>query len=113
MPGRPRNRWCGGAKRPESVGVERGELFSLEATELVQAWSLAEGDVLPGGETVVALWRNPIAEEVTIVCDDGERVTTHRETRVVVAYRAVNDAPTRPGWRVGVFVATVRGQRRR
>ena len=80
--------------------------------EVVRAWSLAEGDVLPGGETVVALHRNPVAEEVTICCDDGERVTTHRETRIVVAYRTVNDAVTRPGWRVGVFISTVRRRQR-
>ena len=81
--------------------------------ELVAAWSLAEGDLLPGGQTVIALWRNPVADEVTICCDDGERLTTHRDTRLVVAYRAVPDVVTRPGWRVGVFVSTVRQRRRR
>jgi hypothetical protein len=67
----------------------------------VLAWSVAEGDVLPGGETVLSVLRDPAADRVTIATTDGERRELHRQDRLVISRRAVPDVVTRPGWRVG------------
>jgi hypothetical protein len=78
----------------------------------VLAWSVAEGDVLPGGETVLSVLRDPAADRVTIATTDGERRELRRQDRLVISRRAVPDVLTRPGWRVGAFVATARRTRR-
>jgi hypothetical protein len=82
----------------------------------VLAWSLAEGDVLPGGETVLAVQRNPVSGLVSLTADDGSYRRFGRDDRVVVARRgladAVADSAGRPGWRVAAFVASVRRGRR-
>ena len=78
----------------------------------VLAWSVAEGDVLPGGETVLSVLRNPAADRITIATTDGERRELHRQERLVISQRAVPDAVARPGWRVGAFITTARWTRR-
>jgi hypothetical protein len=77
----------------------------------VLAWSLAEGDLLPGGETVISVLREPVTGLVSVACDDGTRRRLSREDRVIVARRAVPDAVVRPGWRIGAFVAAARARR--
>jgi hypothetical protein len=69
----------------------------------VQAWSLAEGDVLAAGETVLVVQREPLAGTVMILSDDGSRRCFGRGERVVVVGRAGGDG--RPVWRVPGFVA--------
>lgn len=78
----------------------------------VLAWSVAEGDVLPGGETVLSVLRDSAADRVTIATTDGERHELRREDRLVISRRAVPDVVARRGSRVGAFVATVRRTRR-
>ncbi len=63
----------------------------------MEAWLLAEGDVLAGGESVLLVQREPVAGVVAICADDGSRRTFAREERVMVACR--------PAWRVPGFVA--------
>jgi hypothetical protein len=74
----------------------------------VLAWSLAEGDVLPGGTAVVSVQRDPARGVASVATDDGTRHRYGREDRVMVARRGVADAMVRPGWRVGAFVAAAR-----
>jgi hypothetical protein len=74
----------------------------------VLAWSLAEGDVLPGGAAVVSVQRDPARGVASVATDDGIRHRYDRQDRVVVARRSVADAVTRPRWRIGVFVIAAR-----
>jgi hypothetical protein len=66
----------------------------------VLAWSLAEGDVFPGGEMVVLVERQPAAGVLEVLSDDGTRRRLGREDRVVLVRRLV--------WRVPRFVAGLR-----
>jgi hypothetical protein len=63
----------------------------------VRAWYLAEGDVLPGGERVISVARDPAAHRVTAVTSDGARRTLYRDDWLVVARRASPDATPDPG----------------
>jgi hypothetical protein len=63
----------------------------------VLAWSLAEGDVFPGGEMVVLVERQPAAGVLEVLSDDGTRRRLGHDDRVVVIRRLV--------WRVPRFVA--------
>jgi hypothetical protein len=65
----------------------------------VLAWSLVEGDVLPGGEMVVSVQREPVGGVVMLATDDGGRRVLGRDDRVVVVRR--------PVWRVRRFIAAV------
>lgn len=65
----------------------------------VRAWLLAEGDVLPDGERVVSVQRDPAAQRVVLATDDGRRRMLYREDRLVMAYRAAADVTTRHGGR--------------
>ena len=55
--------------------------------ELVRAWRLAEGDVLPGGVTIAILRRDVVTGEVVFATDDGRRAVLGQDTRVVVMRR--------------------------
>jgi hypothetical protein len=81
-------------------------------SQVVVAWSLREGDLLPGGETVLAVHRNPYADEVLFVTDDGERRLTGRTARIVVLWRDAEDGGgTDLASRSAAFVAAVRHAR--
>jgi hypothetical protein len=56
--------------------------------EIVAAWSVSEGDRLPGGEVVVMVDREVIAGVVVITCDTWERWRLGREDRVTIAARS-------------------------
>jgi hypothetical protein len=53
----------------------------------VRAWYLAEGDVLPGGERVIAVQRDAALGRVTVVTSDGARRMLYRQDWLVVARR--------------------------
>jgi hypothetical protein len=63
----------------------------------VRAWYLAEGDVLPGGERVLTVQRDPALYRVAVTTSDGARRTLYREDWLVVARRACPDATADPG----------------
>jgi hypothetical protein len=65
----------------------------------VLAWSLDEGDVLPGGEMVMVVQREPVTGLVTVATDDGGRRLLGRDDRVMVVKR--------PVWRVRRFIAAI------
>jgi hypothetical protein len=65
----------------------------------VQAWAVAEGDVLPGGKTVFSVLRDPASDRVTVATTDGIRRELRREDRLVIARRAVPDGVTDRRWR--------------
>ncbi len=67
----------------------------MRGSVCVRVWYLAEGDVLPGGERVVSVQRDPALCRVAVVTSDGARRTLYREDRLVVARRAVPDPA---GW---------------
>jgi hypothetical protein len=62
MPGRP-NRDAGYVIGP----------LRREASTLVRAWQLTEGDRAPGGETVLLLRRDALRRTIAVVWDDGRR----------------------------------------
>ena len=66
-------------------------------------WQLAEGDLLPGGETVLSIQRNAATGAVRYATDDGGTRVLDREARVVVARRVVEDALLCQRRRVGWF----------
>jgi hypothetical protein len=74
------------------------------------AWSLGEGDLLPGGVRVVSVQRDPVRGVASVGTPDGMR-RFGREDRVVVACRAGMDGVSRRGWRLGVFVTAARNGR--
>ncbi len=76
------------------------------------AWEVAEGDVLPGGEKVVSVQRDPAADRVSVGTDDGARLTLRRDDRIVVVSRALIGRAV-PGGRVATFVDGVRQARLR
>lgn len=83
-------------------------LARVPGSACVLAWSLGEGDLLPGGERVVSVARDPAHDLVTVTVDDGSLPRRYaRADRVVIAGRAVADAG-RPGWRVASFLAAGR-----
>jgi hypothetical protein len=51
----------------------------------VRAWLLAEGDVLPGGQRVMSVQRDPAADRVVVATDDGKRRMLYRDDQLVVA----------------------------
>ena len=65
----------------------------------VPAWSLAEGDLFPGGEMVLLVQREPTTGVVDVLSDDGSRRRLGREDRVMLKRR--------PTWRVPRFVAGI------
>jgi hypothetical protein len=88
-----------------------GALVSRDP-DCVLAWSLSEGDLLPGGEKVLSVQRDAYTGRVWVASDDGSRRELRRDDRVVVARRAAA-AVTRPGWwRPALFIGTVRRARR-
>lgn len=76
----------------------------------VLAWSLAEGDLLPGGETVLSVQRNPVSGMVSITATDGTHRRFHRDDRVTIAARR---AAARAPWRLAALVTAARRGRRR
>jgi hypothetical protein len=88
--------------------------------EVLTAWSVSEGDRLPGGETVVLVDREPVSGRVEIVCDSGERRRHDRDDRLTITARSPRGRSLRvPGFidapvyttavELGLFSATVRG----
>jgi hypothetical protein len=65
----------------------------------VLAWSLAEGDLFPGGEMVLLVRREPATGVVDVFSDDGSRRQLGREDRVMLTRR--------PTWRVPRFAAGI------
>jgi hypothetical protein len=66
-----------------------------------------DGDVLPGGTTVVSLQRDPAADRVVLGTDDGAQRMLCREDSLLVAYRAPpEEAPGERvrGWAAGVWL---------
>jgi len=57
---------------------------------------LAEGDVLPGGEQVILVQRDPALYRVEVVTSDGARRVLYREDWLVVASRAAADVTPEP-----------------
>lgn len=62
-------------------------------SEIVRARDLAVGDLLPGGETVVALHHDERAGSVSLVDDDGRHATMRADARLVVVARDPGGAP--------------------
>jgi hypothetical protein len=54
-------------------------------TESVAAWSLAEGDRLPGGTTILLVRRNPVTREVHYLTDQRQHATVAGDTQLVVS----------------------------
>ena len=68
---------------------------------LLAAMSVTEGDLLPGGATVISVYRNVRRGRVRIALDDGDVLERSAVDRVVVAHRGVPDFPPGCGllWR--------------
>jgi hypothetical protein len=63
----------------------------------IQAWSLTEGDIFPGGESVVLIERQPTQDRMIVLCTDGHRRAFTRTHRVVLR--------ARPTLRIPRFIA--------
>jgi hypothetical protein len=59
-----------------------------EASTLVRAWYLTEGDQAFGGETVVVLHRDALRRTIIVSWDDGRRANLDGEGWVALARRA-------------------------
>jgi hypothetical protein len=75
----------------------------------VLAWLLTEGDMLPGGETVLSVQRNPVSGTVSITATDGTHRRFQRDDRVTIAARP---AAAPPPWRLTALVTAARRGRR-
>jgi len=79
---------------------------------VVRAWSLAEGDVLPGGVRVVSVQRESAAGPVVVGSGDGGQRVLYREDRLVVAHRVATNGMTGSAGQVGWLVGGLRRARR-
>jgi hypothetical protein len=60
----------------------------------VRAWYLTEGDVLPGGERIISMQRDPGLDRVAVVTSDGARRVLYRDDWLVVGQRAASAGST-------------------
>ena len=75
-----------GGPAPDHGGIVVGPLC-------VHALVLSDGDVFPGGESVVATRVDVSAGTVTVFTDDGEIRYLGRHSRVILAYRTHRPRP--------------------
>ncbi|HVQ93925.1 MAG TPA: hypothetical protein VMU51_23005 [Mycobacteriales bacterium] len=58
-----------------------------EASTLVRAWLLTEGDQALGGETILVLHRDALRRTITVVWDTGQRVRIDGDRWILLACR--------------------------